>query len=251
MKNKYDIIWLESTDSTNEEAKRRIDICDNMSVLSALSQTSGKGQRGNTWSSEVGQNLLFSIIMKDVFRIKACDQFVISELSALAVADLLSMHGIKASIKWPNDIYVGKRKICGILVENSLRGEWINSTIIGIGLNINQRNFDVNIPNPTSMALENGNETTYDIRQLLDEFMDIFSRYADKYLNITGGYLKLRKMYLSLLWRKDEPYQYIRTSDGSTFNGIIRGISDLGHLRIENEKGESEEFAFKEISYVI
>ena len=111
MKNKYDIIWLESTDSTNEEAKRRIDICDNMSVLSALSQTSGKGQRGNTWSSEVGQNLLFSIIMNDVFRIKACDQFVISELSALAVADLLSMHGIKASIKWPNDIYVGKRKV--------------------------------------------------------------------------------------------------------------------------------------------
>lgn len=101
------------------------------------------------------------------------------------------------------------------------------------------------------MMLEDENGTPYDIRLMLEEFMDIFCRYADRYLNITGGYLKLQKMYLSLLWRKDQTHRYIRTSDGSIFNGIIRGVSDLGYLTVENEKGESEEFAFKEISYVI
>ena len=250
MKNKYDIIWLESTDSTNEEAKRRIDICDNLSVLSALSQTSGKGQRGNTWSSESGQNLLFSIILKDI-NIKAYDQFVLSELAALAVTDFLSMHGIPASIKWPNDIYIGSRKVCGILVENRIQGEWLSSSIIGIGLNINQRNFDVNIPDPTSMVLEDGVGQSYDIRLCLEEFMNIFCRYADRYLNITGGYLKLRKMYLSLLWRKDEKHLYVRTVDGQEFHGIIRGISDIGQLILETEEGELREFAFKEISYKI
>ena len=251
MKNKYDIIWLESTDSTNEEARRRMDICDNMSVLSALSQTAGKGQRGNTWSSDAGQNLLFSIILKDEFRIRAYDQFVISKLTALAVTDFLYGHGIKASIKWPNDIYIGKRKICGILVENSLRGEWISSSIIGIGLNVNQRNFDVNIPNPTSMTQEDVNGALFDIKMLLDEFMEIFCRYADRYLDMAGGSLQLQDRYISLLWRKDEQHQYVRTADGTTFKGIIRGVSDFGLLIVENEKGESEEFAFKEISYVI
>ena len=154
MKNKYDIIWLQNVDSTNEEARRRFSECDNLSVLSAVSQTSGKGQRGNSWTSEPGANLTFSIILKDGYRIKAYDQFVLSEITALSVIDFLSFHGIDSSIKWPNDIYVDKKKICGILVENSLRGEFVSSSIIGIGLNINQRNFDVNLPNPTSMILE-------------------------------------------------------------------------------------------------
>ena len=251
MKNKYDIIWLQNVDSTNEEARRRFSECDNLSVLSAVSQTSGKGQRGNSWSSEPGANLTFSIILKDVYRIKAYDQFVLSEITALSVIDFLSFHGIDSSIKWPNDIYVDKKKICGILVENSLRGEFVSSSIIGIGLNINQRNFDVNLPNPTSMILEDNIGKLYDITTCLEKFMEIFSGNVTIFLENNDNRHELRRKYLSKMWRKDEVYRYIRTSDGGAFYGIIRDVSEVGHLILENNEGELMEFAFKEISYII
>jgi BirA family biotin operon repressor/biotin-[acetyl-CoA-carboxylase] ligase len=251
MKNKYDIIWLQNVDSTNEEARRRFSECDNLSVLSAVSQTSGKGQRGNSWSSEPGANLTFSIILKDGYRIKAYDQFVLSEITALSVIDFLSFHGIDSSIKWPNDIYIDKKKICGILVENSLRGEFVSSSIIGIGLNINQRNFDVNLPNPTSMILEDNIGKHFDVTTCLEKFMEIFSGNVCRFLENNDNRHELRRKYLSKMWRKDEACRYIRTSDGGAFNGIIRDLSEVGHLILENNEGELMEFAFKEISYII
>ena len=155
MKNVNDIIWLDNVDSTNEEAKRRFHICDNLSVLSAISQTSGRGQKGNVWISETGQNLTFSIILKlsdeRTRRIQAYDQFAVSEIAALAVSDYLNSLDIPAMVKWPNDIYVKDKKICGILIENMIRGEWLSGSIIGIGLNVNQDTFDPSLPNPTSM----------------------------------------------------------------------------------------------------
>ena len=159
MTKKHDIIWLESTDSTNEEAGRRISDLDNLSVLSAVRQTEGRGQRGNSWSSNDGENLTFSIVLKYgngegfIPEIRAADQFAISEAAALAVVDLLASYDIEAKIKWPNDIYVGNRKICGILIENAIRGSYIANSIIGIGLNVNQQTFDPSLPNPTSMLL--------------------------------------------------------------------------------------------------
>ena len=251
MKNKYDIIWLQSIDSTNDEAKRRISILDNLSVLSAFCQTSGHGQRGNSWSSEPGANLIFSIILKDKYMIKAYDQFVLSEITALSVTDFLAKYGINASIKWPNDIYVGKRKICGILVENTLRGDSLSSSIIGIGLNINQRNFNVSGADPTSMILENGAVKSYDINSCLCEFMEIFCGNIDRFLNVHGSYMDLREIYLAKLWRSGEMHEYIRTADRTKFCGMIRGLSEVGHLLIENNEGELMEFAFKELSYVI
>ena len=161
MAKKHDIIWYDRLDSTNEEAKRHISDIDNLSVLSALEQTAGRGQRGNTWSSKAGENLLFSIVLKysndgtdaQLPSLDAKRQSAVSELTALALTEFLSRHQIKAQIKWPNDIYTDDRKICGVLIENSLRGKSLSHSIIGIGLNVNQRNFDVNLPNPGSMAL--------------------------------------------------------------------------------------------------
>ena len=152
MKNKTDIIWLDSIDSTNDEARRRILALDNLSVLSALEQTGGRGQRENKWHSAPNQNLTFSIILKNP-PIKSADQFCISEITAVTLVRFLSDYGIEADIKWPNDIYVSGKKICGILIENSLKGQTIDWTIIGIGLNVNQFNFPVNLPNPTSMCI--------------------------------------------------------------------------------------------------
>ena len=211
MAKKHDIIWLESVDSTNEECRRHISDIDNLSVVAAVSQTSGKGQRGNSWSSAPGENLTFSVVLKfplsvtpgELEPMQAYDQFVLSEIAALSVVDLLAEHEIQAKIKWPNDIYVGDKKICGILIENSLHGEWIQHSIIGIGLNVNQRNFDVTLPNPTSMVLCSG--YSFELRAILEEYMDILQAYIDRYCHIRGGYANLRKMYLSQLWPKDDP----------------------------------------------
>ena len=205
MTKKHDIIWLESVDSTNEECRRRISEIDNLSVVAALSQTSGRGQRGNVWLSEAGKNLTFSIVLKfpatdiksELEPMLAYDQFVLSEITSLSIVDLLAEHRIEAKIKWPNDIYVGDKKICGMLIENSLRGEWIQHSIIGIGLNVNQRNFDVSLPNPTSMVLCNGITEEYDLGNIQERLMDIFKHYIKRFCHIRGGYGRLNKMYLA------------------------------------------------------
>ena len=259
MTKKHDIIWVESVDSTNNECKRRIDDMDNLSVVSAMSQTDGRGQRGNSWASSPGENLTFSILMKfptgtqkgDLEPMHAYDQFALSAIASLSVVELLSMHEIRAQIKWPNDIYVGDRKISGILIENTLRGEWISSSVIGIGLNVNQRNFDVILPNPTSMALcKPDSDHPYDTRTLLNDFMDIFNTYVERYCHIRGGYGRLRHLYHAQLWRKDIPTEFM-DQNSCKFTGTIRGVTDKGCLLVETPEGITREFSFKEISYII
>ena len=255
MAKKHDIIWLDTVDSTNDEARRRISDLDNLSVLSALEQTAGRGQRGNSWAARAGENLTFTIVLKyghgALPSVRAVDQFTISEITALTVVDLLASHGIEAKIKWPNDIYVGNKKICGILIENSVREGMLSSSIIGIGLNVNQTEFDPSLPNPTSMLLQN-TATPLEIHEILKEYMDIFRTYINRYMNITGGMSRLRRLYLSQMWRKDVHARFIDNSDGREFEGIIRGLNQIGLIMIEDiEKGELREFAFKEISYII
>lgn len=147
-----DIIWLDSVDSTNSEAKRRISELRDLSVIAARNQTAGRGQNGNKWVSESSKNLTISIVLKNPI-IKPWEQSIISEATSQAIIDTLASYGIDARIKLPNDIYIGDRKICGILIENSILGEKINWSIIGIGLNVNQTEFPSDLPNPTSMSL--------------------------------------------------------------------------------------------------
>ena len=259
MAKKHDIIWLKSVDSTNNECRRRISDMDNLSVMSAVSQTGGRGQEGNSWLSAPGQNLTFSVVLKfpvnghigEIEPMQAYDQFAISAIASLSVVDLLSDHDIQAKIKWPNDIYVGNNKICGMLIENSLRGEWIANSIIGIGLNVNQRNFDVTLPNPASMALCSPvPDRTFDLNALLDEFMNIFKGYIDRYCHIRGGYGRLRQLYHAQLWRKDIPTKFL-DMESCEFTAIIRGVNEKGCLLAETPEGIVKEFSYKEIVYVI
>ncbi len=276
---KADIIWLASTDSTNEEAKRRISDIDNLSVVSALEQTSGRGQRGNQWYSAPGQNLLFSIVLKSPSLI-AKNHFALNEMAALSVTDFLSAYGIKAEIKWPNDIYVGEKKICGILIENSFLGNAISSSIIGIGLNINQRNFNVSLPNPTSLVLCSDQDEPLDIDRCLCRFMDIFTSYHDRFLTSDSDLSPLRQHYLDALWRSGKLSRFIdftilptghldgpmnlytpeapdtdilpQYQSGNVFPGIIRGLSETGNLLVEDlTAGIVREFGFKEIGYIL
>ncbi len=297
MKNKHDIIWLEEVDSTNEEARRRISYIDNLSVVSAVRQTAGRGQRGNSWQSADGENLTFSIVLKfgadQLEPMAASGQFVISEVTALSVVDFLAAYDIEAKIKWPNDIYVGNRKICGILTENALKGNCLSHSIVGIGLNVNQTVFDPSLPNPTSMALCHPEHPLYhpdhsrcnpeysrchpersegSLPFLLNRFMDIFKEYSNLYLNTPGDRERLRELYLAHMWKRDVTARFadytglpsghidgpvvpIYQGDenhGRVFSGIIRGLSDIGNLLVEDlSEGKVREFGFKEIGYIL
>ena len=289
MADRHDIMWFDTLDSTNEEVRRRIDSLDNLSVVSSFAQTAGRGQRGNSWYSAPGENLTFSVLLKfasgdsgsssDCFPyLKAVDQFVICEIAALSVVELLDRHDISASIKWPNDIYIKEKKVCGILIENVLRGSGLFYSILGIGLNVNQRNFDVSLPNPTSMLLEtdkqlcftNCKSEIFDSKCLLDEFVDIFTEKCNEFLVSEADHSKLRDSYLSRLWRLDTPSLFrdltvlsgghsvspIVTGrdipEGREFTGMIRGLYPIGNLLVEDIKANSvKEFAFKEIGYIL
>ena len=260
MTKKHDIIWLDKVDSTNEEALRRLPYIDNLSVLSATEQTEGRGQRGNSWSSKPGENLTFSIVLKfsdnntvntsGLPSLKAYDQFILNAVTSLSVVDFLSIHGIKATVKWPNDIYVSDKKICGILIENSIKDRNISRSVIGIGLNINQTTFDIKLPNPISMT--QCTSRIYPPESLLEEFMDVFTEYYKIYLQNTTAHSELKNRYKTSLWRMGVPSGFKDMKSDREFIGTIRGLSDIGLLVIEDtEKGELKEFAFKDISYIL
>ena len=179
MKNNPDIIWLDVAESSNDEARRAIDSLDNLSVVAVRCQTAGRGQGTNIWESAPGENLTFTVILKNL-EILPDELVAISQTAALAVVDLLARQGIEAQIKLPNDIYVGTKKICGILIENSLCSNRIRWSMIGIGININQTVFPASLPNPTSVALEKDNIP--DLDQLMVQFHEIYSEYYSHYL---------------------------------------------------------------------
>lgn len=186
MGNSFHIYWLKETDSTNEEAQRRIlegsGNADNMSVLAAESQTAGKGQGDHKWHSIPGDNLTFTVILRygeepEYFHpFPANRQKEISDITAQAVVDYLALHGIKAWIKPPNDIWIEGRKICGLLIKHRVSGTSLLHTIIGIGLNINEKEFPADLPNPTSLALETGQDARYDVHTELERFLAVFEK---------------------------------------------------------------------------
>lgn len=247
------IIWLQNVDSTNNEALRRMDGLDNMSVISAYCQTAGRGQKGNRWSSTAGENLTFSLVLKftdspekacgDIKYIEAVNQFIINEITTIAVVNFLAAHGVEAKIKWSNDIYVGDRKICGILIENSVSGRHLSRSIIGIGINVNQKEFPPELPNPTSMVREGC--TPLSVESLLSEFMDCF-RAA---MALTPA--QLREQYLSLMYRRGTEHSFRDLLTGKIFTGTIIGIDPIGRLVIlPCDSTAPLTFGFKEIAFI-
>ncbi len=245
MKEEVDIQWLEEVDSTNNEALRRICELDSLSVVAAVHQTAGRGQRGNSWLTHAGENLTFSMVMKfgdGAFPpLEASRQFVITRRVTLGVADYLESEGIGCAVKWPNDIYVRNRKICGMLIENTLRGSFLAASVIGIGLNVNQKEFPPQLVNPVSMSILTGKE--YDIRSELVKLCGcVRARLRD---------FDKKDEYADRLYRLGTLDEYVICATGESLHARIIGVSDRGMLCLETEKGKRMEFAFKEISYVI
>lgn len=246
------IIWLDSVDSTNTEVYRRADRLDNMSVIAARNQTAGRGQRGNSWLVEPGTNLTFSMYLRfgeaPLAPLAAADQFLISEAATLAVASVLEEEGLDAKIKWPNDIYVRNRKICGMLIENSLDGSNVKSSIVGIGINCNQKEFPPQLANPVSMTLLTGRHHDLDglLRRVIDRLVANLTALA-----YGQGRQELKDAYLSKMYRISQQHEYTDLTTGEIFKGTIVGLGSCSRLRVMKEDGSYKEFAFKEISYIL
>ena len=147
------ILWLDTAASTNSELRERMSGLENLSVVAARAQTAGRGQGTHTWHASPGQNLTFSILYRfeGPCALAAADTLLITQVTTLALRDYLLGHGVQARIKWPNDIWVGERKICGILIENMLEGAAVRASIVGIGLNLNETGWPAELPNPVSL----------------------------------------------------------------------------------------------------
>ena len=160
MDNRHSIYWLDETESTQDVLRSAVPEYANLSVVAARLQTAGRGQRGNTWLAGKGENLTFSVLLKfgnaGIPPLPVSRQFSITETVSSGICNYLGSKGIDARIKWPNDIYVRNRKICGILIENTVLGSRLSSSVVGIGLNVNQKDFPPQLVNPTSMALQTG-----------------------------------------------------------------------------------------------
>jgi len=237
------ILWLDTIDSTNSEAMRRLLELPSGTVLAAREQTAGRGQRGNTWFSQPGKNLTFSIVLKNL-PLVASQAIRLNFLFSVAVADFLQARGVEASIKWPNDIYVGGRKICGMLIENTLGpGGKLAASVVGIGLNINQKEFP-QLANATSLALCTGKEVG--LEESLEAFLAVFDSLWPRLLDSS-----LLASYTARLFRRGVPARYHDLLTDREYTGVIEDVAPDGRLCIQDPAGERHFYQFKEVSYIL
>jgi BirA family biotin operon repressor/biotin-[acetyl-CoA-carboxylase] ligase len=176
----------------------------------------------------------------------AAEQFSLLQVVALAMVDALTEWNIEAKIKWTNDIYVGDRKVVGILMEHKLQGNTLSRSIAGIGINVNQTEFDAALPNPTSMRLIASKE--FDREQVLESIIrHIMFRYDMLRQGMTE---RLRNDYHKSLYKLNES-QLFALPDGSRFVGEISGVEPQGALKIVTQQGEERKFLFKEVEFVL
>lgn len=237
------IYHIAETTSTNDLARE--ERYGHGDVICAERQTAGRGQRGHTWTSPEGVNLLFSVVLCPTF-LPAGEQFLLSQAVALALVDTLGTCGIDARIKWTNDIYVGDKKLVGILIEHSYSGPTLARTIAGIGINVNQRAFDPALPNPVSMAVASGR--TFDRREVLESFHACCMGRYDQL--VRGEKAALQEEYRKRMYRLGETHPY-RRPDGTLVEAVLEGVRPSGELILRHADGTRHEYLFREIEFVI
>ena len=238
---------IETAPSTNTLLKEQPETAEAMTMVVALTQTAGRGQRGNYWEAEPGKNLTFSFYFHPK-GVLPSQQFCISEAVALALTDALDELGVSATVKWPNDIYVGDRKISGILIENSMFGQEIARCIVGVGLNVNQKEFKSDAPNPVSLLNLTGRQHD------LEKTVSMIGKRLEERLKLTEtveGRKRLHEDYLNRLWRHDgRRHPFVDAATGERFEGRIETVEADGHLLLIKD-GETRSYAFKEVTFLI
>jgi len=237
----FKIIKIDATDSTNSLLRQRYldNSCSDGDVLWTTIQRKGRGQRNTLWQSEPGKNLTFSLY-KDLKVIKIQNPFVLSCLVSLGIqAALESLMIPNVHVKWPNDIMSGDKKVCGVLIENTFKGSLLHASIIGIGLNVNQENFE-SLPKAASMFQIS--DTIYD----LDEVLMVCLDYVGQKLELLNhSEEQIITLYETFLYRIGKPSTF--ESNGSLFTGIIRGVNLQGLLKVQLEDNQMVLFDLKTI----
>lgn len=212
-------------------------------LLTTDYQTAGRGQRGTSWEADTNANLLFGFIFHPT-PLLANQQFFLSEALALAVRSALSNYTKDVMVKWPNDVYWRDKKICGMLLEHTLCGKHIATTLTGVGININQESFKSDAPNPISLKQITGQ--TINRCEVLEHIIDNFSKRYDMIVN--GQSSTLHKEYMQHLYRGKGLYPY--KDINGTFNAQIEHISPIGTLSLKREDGTTTHYAFKEVTFI-
>lgn len=236
---------LSAINSTNDYLKElytKVDL-ENFTVVSADFQTKGKGQVVSKWNSENGKNLLFSVLLKfDNFDIQ--DSAFLNFAVSNSIYYVLKTYLPSIKIKWPNDIMAGNKKICGILIENSVKNKKINHSVVGIGLNVNQLIFP-NLPQATSLKilLDKNIDKDFLLKELIIALKDEIYYLENKKLSY------LKKTYQDSLFKINIPSMF-KSKNNNVFMGKIIGVSKTGLLQVEMESGIVREYANKEIGFM-
>ena len=248
----FRMVELDETTSTNDFLShfRPVGPERRLTLVTAEHQTAGRGAGHNRWESEPGKNLLFSLMVHPR-HIRPDRIFLLSEVLSLAICEAV---GLPLSVKWPNDIYWGNRKLCGMLVENEMRGQLVERSIMGVGINVNQTEFAFDrsrldglrrMAEPVSLAQIMGHPL--ERRFLLEGVVEHFLRYYA--WTEQGRQDELHQMYLSRLYRKDEVHGFVDAE--GPFRGTITDVEPGGRLVIIDEAGQSRRYGFKEVEYKI
>ena len=220
-------------------------------VVITKKQEEGRGQRGARWESEPDKNLTLSILLQPTI-LRPEEQFQLNKAVSLGVMEFVicvssPFHG-EVKIKWPNDIYLGNKKVAGILIENSVSGNSLQQSIVGIGINVNQDKFSANLPNPTSLKLIAGKE--FDLEECLAQLCSCIEK---RYLQLRASHFSQIDLdYLENLYRFGEwaNYKYKRDQGSNqSFNAKIIGVAKMGKLILETENGKILECDFKEVEF--
>ena len=236
------IIKLSAINSTNNYLKELSSrqYVENFTLVTAENQTAGRGQMGAEWSVEPGKNLTFSVLIKDLL-LQINEIFSLNAAVAVSVADALDgLHLSDICIKWPNDILAGNKKIGGILIENSIKNNGEIYSIVGIGLNVNQKKFD-GLSKASSLAVLSGRE--YDKEEIMIAIAENLKRNVAAILNKNTN--AIWQKYHIKLYKKDTPMPFEK--DGVRFMGIIKGVSKGGNLTVQLEDDTISEYGLKEV----
>lgn len=250
MNDRQNFLIIPELDSTNSYLSKMIaenNSLPNLFSVIALNQTQGRGQRGNQWASAPEQNLTFSFVLRSGL-LRPAEQYATSEYAALGLLKTVARYLPEEqkpllSIKWPNDIYYGERKIAGILIEHSITGDLIDYTVVGIGLNLNQTSFPDNLPNPTSLALITGQQ--YELTEVHARLMRRFGFMLEEFM--LGNYAEVHRGYMQRLYRRSGLHTY--RDAGGVFRASIKNVLPTGQIVLEREDGSLSTYALKEVSF--
>lgn len=237
------VVFLPQCHSTNDELAQMIKKNEEVegTVVFSDDQIKGKGQRGNAWVAEPSKNILMSVLLRPKF-LPPAHQYFLNLVAGLAIVDTLKDYSdANIQLKWPNDVYIDGKKISGILIENNLRGNSLESAIVGVGLNVNQQGFALNTA--TSMTLETGQ--AFDRTEVMENLLCYLEKW---YLQLKNGKMSsiLDQYHKLLMWRGE--VRTFRSSSGE-FEGEIVGIDKNGNLSI-NQAGSLQTFGIKEVEFL-